>query len=475
MFLKRIFSIGSLVCAIICAPSAFAERYVIDLIIKNETEKRTYFLGEYYGYQQQIIDTAVIVKPGHYRFSNPNRFLPSGIYFITQNTNQIDFIVDRSQVFSINVNNSNLEIIISFENSEENTLYKNLLDTISPILSERRRADSLIRTIVISTPEYDSVLSQLMLYSEIINQIRTDFSKKNPKHIMTLVFNAQKDINVPEAPKNLSPEDGNMWRYQYYKSRFFDYIDFSDPRLVRTPILFAKVEQYLNQVVPLQPDSIIVAVRFILEKAEANYENYKFLVDYLALKYERANFVGQDAVWVFLVENYLLNGKADWLSRAALENLSTRLNRVKPWLVGQIPPEMWYPDTSNNREFQAMTSLFFSSAPYTVIFFWEPDCPHCKSELIRLNFIYSQRNELDFEVITVSRDPDISKMKKTIEELNLPFVNLFGGGGPGVRRREDVWPIDVVPTLFVLDQDKRIISKRIPVNQLENVIRNHQK
>jgi peroxiredoxin len=314
-----------------------------------------------------------------------------------------------------------------------------------------------------------------MLASEAVNQIRSSFSFKNPNHIMTLIFNAQTEIDVPEAPEYLSAEDANLWRFQYYKSHFFDYMDFSDSRLVRTPILFAKVEQYLNQIVYLQSDSIIDALQFILEKAKASQENYQFLVDYLALKYERANFVGQDAVWVFLVENYMLNGKADWLSQAASDNLSTRLNRVKPWLVGQIPPEMWYPDTSNNREFQEMTSLFFSDAPYTVIFFWEPDCPHCKSELIRLSFMNARKDELGMEIITVSRDPDISKMKKTIAELNLPFINLHGGGGPGVKRREDVWPIDVVPMMFVLDRDKRIVAKRISVSQLEDVIKNHQK
>ncbi|MDR1950832.1 MAG: DUF5106 domain-containing protein [Bacteroidales bacterium] len=473
--MKRIFFLGLLVCAILQASSAFAEGYAIDLNIKNETDKHTYYLGEYYGYQQQIIDTAVLVKQGHYRFSKSNKSLSPGIYFITQNTYRIDFIVDQSPVFSIDVDNSDLENILAFKNSEENTLYKTILDKLSPIMSERRHADSLIRTVAASTPTYDSILKQLMSYSETINRTRADFSEKNPKHIMTLMFNAQKEIDVPEAPKNLNEEDGNMWRFQYYKSHFFEYINFSDSRLVRTPILFTKVEQYLNQVVYSQPDSIIDDLKFILEKASASKENYMFLVDYLMLKYERANFVGQDAVWAFLVENYALNGKADWMSSAALNNLSVRLERVKPWLVGQIPPEMWYPDSSNNREFQAMTSLFFSSAPYTVILFWEPDCPHCKSELAKLGYIYSRKNELGIEVISVSRDPDVSKMKKTIEELNLPFVNLYGGGGPGVKRREDVWPIDVVPTLFVLDQDKRIVTKKISVNHLEDVIKKHQK
>jgi thiol-disulfide isomerase/thioredoxin len=383
----------------------------------------------------------------------------------------IDFIVEESLNFSIEVDNSDLANIIAFNNSRENDLYKKLLDTLSPLLIRLTRMDSLMRATAPATREHDEAFQQLISYSEKINQIRTDFTKTNPQHLMTLVFEAQKEIAVPDAPENLNEEEGRMWRFQYYRSRFFDYVRFSDPRIIRTPILFPKIDQFLDHVVFLQADSIITALVWLFEKVKDSEEIFRALLDYTTLKYERANFIGHDAVWAFLVENFYLAGKVDWVSQATLNNFATRLSRVKPWLIGQVPPEMWYPDTSNNQAFEAMTSLFSSSAPYTVIMFWEPNCPHCKNELTRLSNLYSRKEELGFDVITVSRHHDLNMMKSVIAELQLPFLNLYGGAGPGVLRREDVWPVDVVPTIFLLAPDKRIVAKRITVDQIEPFVR----
>ncbi len=463
-----------LLCATLHAVPALAEGYAIDLFIKKETAKHTYYLCEYYGYSQTVIDSAKAVRPGVYRFSDSTKSLPAGIYYITQTQSSIDFVVEESQQFAIEVDNSNLSNILTFKNSNENTLYKSVSDALSPLFSELHLTDSTLKTLAPETSEYTATEKKLAKISEKIERIKDDFIKKNPKHLMTLIFNAQKDIDVPKAPKNLNEEESSEWQYHYYKEHFLDHLDFSDPRLVRTPILYVKMEQYLNQVVLSPTDSIISALTALFEKVRPYKEMYRFLMDYITIKYEQSVVIGQDAVWAFLVENYYLNGAVDWVSKSTLENYAYRLKKIKPWLIGQIPPEMWYPDTSNSRDFEDMISLFSASSPYTVIIFWEPECPHCRKDILKLKEIYKRKDELGFEVIAVARDPDIERVKRLVRDHQLPFINLFGGRGPAVHSREDVWPIDGVPAVFLLDKDKRIVTKKISVDHIEQTITNHK-
>jgi hypothetical protein len=97
-----------------------------------------------------------------------------------------------------------------------------------------------------------------------------------------------RDPEVPDPPKD---EKGNItdstFQYHYYKSHFWDNVDFSDERLLRTPILQNKIKTYTTQLTPQHPDSIIESVNLIIEKSKANKEVFKYCVASLSVTMKR--------------------------------------------------------------------------------------------------------------------------------------------------------------------------------------------
>ena len=60
------------------------------------------------------------------------------------------------------------------------------------------------------------------------------------------------------------------------KEHFFDNIDIADPCMLRGPVVFQKVDYYINKLTPQHPDSINVAIDYILNKVKDSPEVFKF-------------------------------------------------------------------------------------------------------------------------------------------------------------------------------------------------------
>ena len=121
------------------------------------------------------------------------------------------------------------------------------------------------------------------------------------------------------------------------------------------------------------PDSLAVALDVVLKNLEGNQEAYRYyLADFLN-KYAQMKVVGYDALYVHLVDNYYSKGKAPWLSQENLEKMVTNANDLRPVLIGKKMP-----DFTTYKEDNTPVRLYDIKSPYTVVFFWAPDCGHCK-------------------------------------------------------------------------------------------------
>ncbi|MFM8488766.1 MAG: DUF5106 domain-containing protein, partial [Bacteroidota bacterium] len=52
-----------------------------------------------------------------------------------------------------------------------------------------------------------------------------------------------------------------------FRNRLWDNVDFSDERLLRTPVVVNKLKRYIKELTTPQPDSLIKATDFLVKKA----------------------------------------------------------------------------------------------------------------------------------------------------------------------------------------------------------------
>lgn len=461
------------------------EGYEIKVKVKNypDSLKDELYLGYYNWSSQYIADTARYdAKTKSYVFRGKTT-KPGGMYMlITSDKRYVDFIFDRDQQIEIDVNYPDLFEGIRFRNSPENEAYQAFAAIGTQDYREMRKMQEELQAAdsAKNTKKAESLRTGMDDLRKKMEQDREDFMRNNPQNLMAAIFKAQKEVDVPNAPADVPDSLAINWQYEYYKNHYFDNFDLCDDRLIRTPLVYQRIKSFHEKVLNMQsPDSIKYAWERQIEKArcgEGKGEIFKYLIWFPVDAYQRSEIIGQDAVWVYLAKKYYLGGDAYWASKSIVENFRKRIERVEPLLIGNRPLEFYCPDTSivSKGDQHDWVSVFSSPKRYSVVIFWSTTCGHCRTAMPQWHKLYMEKKDvLDFEVFAICKDFDVPAWIKYIKEHDLgDWINL--NGKESNLDYNDAWDITTTPTVYVLDREKRIVTKKIDPQYLRDFILNWQ-
>ncbi len=253
-------------------------------------------------------------------------------------------------------------------------------------------------------------------------------------------------------------------QYSYYKSHFFDQVDLNDPRLLRTPLIFNKLNQFLEKVVPPYPDSVSYYCDIVLEKAKSSPEVFRFALQHMLNYYAEPKIMGTDAVYVHLARKYYLNGQADWIDEANLKMIEARVDELKNLLLGMTAPKLIGLQTAQGEAIDPFEEDF----KFKVLYFWEPDCGHCKKATPELFQEYMTIKSLGAEVFAINTRDDVEKWESFIAEHELTWINLHSPNN--VRLLLESYNAWSTPLIYILDKDNKIIAKDLAVNQVKEFL-----
>jgi thiol-disulfide isomerase/thioredoxin len=145
-------------------------------------------------------------------------------------------------------------------------------------------------------------------------------------------------------------------------------------------------------------------------------------------------------------------------------------------IMGSPASEIELPDSTG-----AMKNLFSLQADYTIVVFWDPTCGHCKEVLPQIDSFYRAKWKADgIKIFAVSKETDGTKKNWTdfIKEQNLEgWTHVYYSktddkartdtGIPGYSQLYDVLTF---PTIYLLDKDKRIVAKKLALEQINDVL-----
>ncbi len=108
---------------------------------------------------------------------------------------------------------------------------------------------------------------------------------------------------------------------------------------------------------------------------------------------------------------------------------------------------------------------------YTVIFFWDHSCSHCKKHIQELYQIYEEYKNKGLQVITVQTVISKEAKGKWIDFIN--EHNMFGwinAWSPYSYKYRDLYDAAVMPTYYLLNEKEEIILKRIALEQIKDFL-----
>lgn len=445
--------------------------YKINFTIRGLQDSSIY-LAYHFGDKQYIRDTIKIDKAGHGIFQGKES-LPQGIYMIVlPGKRYFEVLVSNDQDFSLDCSYSDYTGTLKFSGSDENnafiayqrqwlTMQKNASALSKRIQDNKGNNDSL----KVLAPIQKSEEEQMKAY------LRKVVSENDGNLLATLVRSLIPidipDFKIPEGTKN---PDSVRWvkNYNYNKDHFFDNLDLNDERLLRTPILFARLDAFFSNVVIQAPDSINKEIDKIVRKTEKNYKIFQFVAVYLFNHFRESEIMGHDAVMVKLADDIYLSGKADWVTKEFKDDLRKQIDLIRPNLIGK---------TAQNLVMNSYKGVYVAlddvEKDFTILYFWEPDCGHCREATPKLKIWYDKPKDYSFEVFAVCTTAEKEKWSKYIEENKLTWIN--GWDPQRLSHFDYYYNVQSTPTIYILDKNKKIIAKKLPVEEIGNFIDNYRK
>lgn len=454
--------------------SACAQKKGHEIIFHiSDLPNENIMIAYHYSGKQYISDTIKTDGNGKAFLKNETDKKPKGVYLavIPSMENQyFEFLIGNNQHFTITTLKSNLGKNIKFQNSPENEFFYKDIENMSNL---RKQADAIKKQIENADENRKNELNnQLEKLNTDFLATRLKVINENPDMFYSKLLNMMREVEIPESPKN---ENGELidpsFPFFYNRKHYWDYTDFSEEGLLRTPVFYNKLNDYFEKYTYRDIDSLIKSCDIVLKLAEANDEIYKYTLVTLLNKYANSKIMGHDGIYVHLVLEYYAKGKAPWTEKEQLDKIIERGNALAPLVLGKTSPDLILRDTSKVVKFRLHDLPF----DYTILYIWDPECGHCKKSAPVLNdFLNAHRKDGIgvYGISTVTID-QIDKWKDFVKEKNLNWINVADLYLETNFRK--LYDISSTPQLYVLDKDKKIIAKRLGAEQLEGFFHDYLK
>lgn len=429
--------------------SVQGQGYKIRLHIRQMANQQV-ILANYFDGKTYAVDTVTLDQQGIGAFQKETS-LSQGIYaLLFSPRHYLDIWIGENPCFSITADTTDLIHTSRIKGSPENTRFLKFQQKLFSINQQKQHIFNLLENNIENKYKYTSQLTKLD------RRIQTNALHIIHKYPASTLANF---IRLT-LPVFLTSE-------QNAKVHYWDYTDFQDSTLIHTPIFKNKLDEFFNSLVPMNADSVYAASVKLIEQARGCKPMFRYLVNYCFNHViTHLSVVDMDAAFVRLARRYYLSGQADWVDPILLKAIEHEVILSQNNLIGQLAQELKLPTLEGN-----WVSLYEIDAPFTLLLFWEVNCNYCEQEvpLVKTKLL-DQFKEYGLKVFAVYTQDNPQEWENFVIEHELyDFINCWDPEDQSNFRV--YYHVNSTPIIYLLDQDKRIIAKRLELEQFEEILR----
>ena len=378
-----------------------------------------------------VIDSSTVVK-GNKIFKQSSNY-PEGIYILADSKQNpiFELFLGKDQKFTVNVGDLTRNETYIIKGAKETSDYFDIYARTNYNRLYIKALESEIEHFPDNARKIDSIK---LNHNEYLESIKI---KDKDSFIRTYIgFN--KEIIVPQEYKDNFE--------QYIIDHYFDDISFRDVRILNTRLLKNKLDDYFNNYMSKQStDVVLQKIDYIIYQTTSRYRDIpQDLVnhevrDYI-LWYLYSQYFDNDIIYTHLSDVYFSKLEINNLTENIRSEIVKRADILRKITIGRIAPTFTYIDDEGKQ-----IDLSEIDSKNTVLFFYKPDCQKCIRDKRILGEIKKRQEDLEILYINISED--------NYSNVNQNIVNKYD--------------VMTTPTIYVLDEDKRIIAKNIKAEEIE--------
>lgn len=447
----------------------------------------TVILGYYSSGKTWIRDTGYTDTKGMVQFKGEELW-DGGVYLVAVNGAIVfEFIYSATESgFSMSTTGiSKTMENMKIKGSPENQLF---LDYQLARVESGRKMEKLNKRYKVLKERKDK--DSMEVISDLAGDAQSDFqkyqidiTKNHPKSMTALIINLIREPEVPDPPKaeiDGEPVDTAFWQYLWYKKHYWDYVDFSDDRIVRTPVFKEKVMKFIGPKLTAQiPDTICeTGQKFIDATREGNKFVYRNVLTWIVSKYEESNIMGMNAVVCCLAQKYYINDpECDWLKPRKKQKFVDHIAKECNVVIGKQSRDLVMMDFNG-----VPRSLHSVPSKYTVVYFYSATCGHCKKITPKVHKLYKEYKDKGLAVYSVNVDykevkdddgniinlVETKDYREYVLKNNFEWINV---ADPLHQTKfRDHYNIYSTPVIYLLDENKNFIGVRLDSVTLRRMI-----
>jgi thioredoxin-related protein len=243
---------------------------------------------------------------------------------------------------------------------------------------------------------------------------------------------------------------------------FFDNYTWDDERLLQTPVLYKQLNEFSQHIARLEPEITIPIILKALKGCKVNRSFYFALFDFLERNF---GYYGSPYRDVSLYIEMLI----DILTIPDLEETRKLFYEHELKLITKNQPGEQAVDFNillNNGD---TTHLYGIQAEKLLLYFQNPDCSSCgefREKMKNMESLYYAVSLGRLKVLTVYFEDNEDIWRNYLKTK--AFTSWIHGWNYDLRIAEErLYDIRNIPTIMILDNNKKVIKKDIFPNELE--------
>ncbi len=267
-----------------------------------------------------------------------------------------------------------------------------------------------------------------------------------------------RSFRVPEIPPMLVDQQDQA---QYFTEHYWDLLDPRDTAFTANPARLAQAFVEFTQALPYAPHPE-KGIAAMFDRAAADSALFFRLVDLAEeVLYKPNSQMRNEELYIPFLRYIVASDRIDEWEKVRPRALLELALRNRP---GKPATDFIYTTERGGRRKESR--LYALKAPYTLLYFNNPDCNDCArvKQIINESAIFAEWQRRGLQILSLYPDSDLTIWRKT--KYPTTWINAFDAHEQ--MHGKQLYDLKAIPTLYLLDSEKRVLIKDAPVEFIES-------